>query len=154
MKSQGRLLLFIILIADLIIVLAVVGLRLVKSQGSSRGAIQTTTSPQATPGLVVYGSVRGADGRGLENVPIYRSYAVYQGVQIAQTDGAGYYQSDFYSIPGDEMVTVWAELPGLQFSPENCYWRHYSGFEMKTCNFTAYIIKQMYLPLIAKTLKK
>jgi hypothetical protein len=58
-------------------------------------------------------------------------------VVIATTDRDGAYQSDFAPIPGDEMVTVWAELEGYTFEPEEYYWRHYYGRESRTLNFVA-----------------
>ncbi len=56
---------------------------------------------------------------------------------IATTGRDGDYQSDFAPIPGDEMVTVWAELEGYAFEPEEYYWRHYYGRESRTLNFVA-----------------
>lgn len=78
-----------------------------------------------------------ATGAGLANVKIYRRFASYAGVLIATTDATGYYQADFVSIPGDEMVTVWAELPDYVFTPQQYYWRHYYGYESVTPNFAA-----------------
>ena len=101
----------------------------------------TTQQPASTtvgpaPGLIVTGRVSDQAGSGVENVRIYRSYASYAGVVIATTDANGDYASDFYPIPGDEMVTIWAEKPGLVFEPENYYWRHYYGFEHVEYEFT------------------
>lgn len=153
MKSQGRLLLIVIIVADLLIVMAVLGLRLIKSDQAPETAPEGTSSPEPTPGLVVYGSVRDENGAGLDHVAIYRSYASYPGVQIAETDSFGYYQSEFYSIPGDEMVTVWAEKAGIQFSPPRYYWRHYAGYEMTACNFVVTLSRPIYLPLIDRAPK-
>jgi len=89
------------------------------------------------PGLALKGDVRW-QGTGLAGVSIYRSYAAYAGVIVATTDATGHYQSEFAYIPGDEMVTVWAELPGspYAFDPAVVYWRHYFGTEIKTIDFT------------------
>jgi len=69
------------------------------------------------------------------------------GEVAATTDQTGYFQSDFQSIPSDESVHVWAELPGYTFGPadttmtwtQGTYsWRHYHGYEETTLNFTAH----------------
>jgi len=98
-----------------------------------------TSSAQPTPGLVIQGHVwLNADGgASLAGVKIYRRYASYPGVLLATTDQDGYYQSNFAYVPGDEMVTVWAELDGYTFEPEQYYWRHYYGHESRTLNFVA-----------------
>jgi hypothetical protein len=154
MKSQGRLLLFVIIVADLLIIMAIIGLRLINARHPGVEAIQTTGTPQTSPGLVVYGVVNGPDGVGLADVAIYRSYSSYPGVEIAITDATGHYQSEFYPIPGDEMVSVWAQQPGTQFRPAMCDWRHYAGYEMKSCNFSVSAGTQpAYLPLLFKTPK-
>lgn len=88
------------------------------------------------PGLVIKGNVI-LDGQPLEGVRIYRSFASYEGEVVAVTGRDGTYRSEFMFIPGDEMVTVWAELEGYTFTPENEYWRHYYGFEVRTVDFTA-----------------
>ena len=97
----------------------------------------STTQPEA--GLVVQGHVwlNAEEGVGLPNVKIYRRYASYPSELVATTDQDGYYQSDFAPIPGDEMVTVWAELEGYTFEPKQYYWRHYYGYESETLNFVA-----------------
>ena len=89
-----------------------------------------------SPGLLVRGRVT-LDGKGLAGVKILRSYAAYPAEQIAFTDANGYYQSAFMGIPGDEMVTVSAELSGYTFDPSNYYWHHYYGYEESTCDFAA-----------------
>jgi hypothetical protein len=96
--------------------------------------------PQDNPsagqtGLVVQGKVT-LDGRPLEGVKIYRSFASYKGEVVAVTGKDGTYRSEFMFIPGDEMVTVWAELEGYAFTPENVYWRHYHSYEERTLDFT------------------
>lgn len=98
----------------------------------------TSTAPPAA-GLVIQGHVwlSVEEGAGLAEVKIYRRYASYSGVLVATTDQDGYYKSDFASIPGDEMVTIWAELEGYAFEPEQYYWRHYYGYESRTLNFVA-----------------
>ena len=67
---------------------------------------------------------------------------------VATTDQDGYFQADFVYIPGDEMVTVWAERPGFMFEPEFYSWRHYFGYEVTTLDFVAIPIWQVYLPLM------
>ena len=94
-----------------------------------------TPSAEPAPGLKVYGTVKDQSNAGVENVAIYRSYSSYPGIVIATTDANGYYESDFYPILGDEMVTIWAEKQGLTFKPENYIWRHYFGYEQVELNF-------------------
>ena len=77
------------------------------------------------------------DGKGLADVSIYRSYASYPGELIATTDADGYFQSEFMGIPGDEMISVWAELQNYIFDPPNYRWRHYYGYEEPTLDFVA-----------------
>lgn len=101
----------------------------------------STLTPQAspvstdTPGLIVHGRVT-SNGVGLANVQIYRRFSAYPREQIAITDTNGYYQSAFIGIPGDEMVSVEAELDGYTFDPPYYYWRHYYGYEDTKCDFT------------------
>jgi len=97
--------------------------------------IEPIITPEPAPGLVVHGMVQDGSGVGLENVQIYRSYAAYPGEVIATTDAHGQYASAFYPIPGDEMVSVWAEQAGVVFTPALCSWRHYYGFEQRQCDF-------------------
>jgi hypothetical protein len=102
---------------------------------AGEGPMQTPT-PLATPGLVIYGRVQQLNGSGVAGVEIFRRYAGYPGEVVATTNAEGYYLSDFYPIPGDEMVTVWAEAPELRFAPEYYYWRHYYGYEITGHDFT------------------
>jgi hypothetical protein len=103
-----------------------------------------TPEPGGKDGLVVYGCVTGADGKGLEGVTIYRGYAAYPGEAVAVSGPDGSYQSAFMPIPGDEMVRVWAELDGTVFTggsarlwQEGGYaWRHYGGYEAARLDFT------------------
>jgi len=95
-------------------------------------------TPTPAPGLVVKGTVT-LDGKPLPGVKIYRSYASYPGEVVATSGNDGTYRSEFAFIPGDEMVTVWAELEGYTFQPEKEYWRHYYGYEEKTLDFKASI---------------
>jgi len=139
-------------VAVLFIVVVMVGLQFVNTPGEKWDALQATPITNAgpggikgdppytpvvesAPGLVVYGFVRDKSGVGVEGVSIYRSYASYAGVVIATTNAKGYYQSDLYPIPGDEMVSVWADRSGLKFDPENYHWRHYHGYEQTECDF-------------------
>jgi hypothetical protein len=98
-----------------------------------------TGTAQPDAGLVVHGHVwlDAEGGTGLTDVVIYGRYSAYPGVVIATTDQDGHYQSDFAPIPGDEMVSVWAELEGYTFEPEEYYWRHYYGSESRTLDFVA-----------------
>jgi hypothetical protein len=93
-------------------------------------------SPSPSVGLLLQGSVT-LDGKPLPGVKIFRSYASYPGEVVATTGRDGTYRSEFMFIPGDEMVTVWAELEGYTFAPENEYWRHYHGYEERTVDFMA-----------------
>jgi len=98
---------------------------------------ESSLTPTAEPGLIVQGHVRLADGSGVKGVTICLGFASYEGEPAATTDADGYYQTDFSSIPGDEMVTVWAIYAGCVFDPENYYWRHYFGYELAARDFVA-----------------
>ena len=89
-----------------------------------------------TPGLIVRGHVT-SNGVGLAGVKIYRRFSAYPAELIAITDENGFYESDFIGIPGDEMVSIEAELDGYTFDPANYYWRHYHSYEETTCDFAA-----------------
>ncbi len=94
-----------------------------------------TLTPQ--PGLIIRGHVLLVDGTGVPNVSICRNFASYPGTVVAMTDANGYFQSDFASIPGDEMVSVWPMAPGYTFKPDNYRWRHYYGSEDRSLEFIA-----------------
>ncbi len=99
-----------------------------------------TPTPTTVPGLMVRGHVRlgGAGGPGLAGVAIHLFYASYApGDIVATTDANGYYESPFRPIPGDEMVTVWAEQAGYAFEPPQHTWRHYYGYEEAIRDFVA-----------------
>ena len=81
--------------------------------------------------------------RGLANVTIYRSFAGYPGVAVAVSDQEGRYESPFLAIPGDETVTVWAQLGGATFEPVQYNWRHYFGYKTYRLDFKA---SQIVLP--------
>jgi hypothetical protein len=107
---------------------------------------ETTVLTTPSPGLEIEGIVTMQDGTPLSNVRIMRSFAAYDGVQIATTDKNGFYKSLFVEIPGDEMVTVWAEIDGYEFShsingytfdSNSYFWRHYYGYEYIKINFIA-----------------
>jgi hypothetical protein len=104
---------------------------------SSKDRNLVTPSVIPAPGLIIYGKVTDQNGYGVANVLIYRNYASYAGEVIATTDANGYYESGFFGIPGDEMIGVWAESPGLVFEPQYYRWRHYFGSERKECDFLA-----------------
>jgi hypothetical protein len=108
------------------------------------------SAAEPTPGLIVQGHVwlDREGGAGLAGVDIYRSYAAYPGTVVATTNADGFYRSDFYYIPGDEMVTVWAGLGGYSFEPALYYWRHYYGYEERTLDFVASEPYTCYLPLV------
>ena len=107
-------------------------------------------TPTPVPGLVVYGNVKDRRGVGVAGVNIYRKYASYQAVLLATTDANGDYQSDFYYIPGDETITVWAERLGLKYEPEQYMWRHYYGYQRTECSFLAHSPSESYIPIIYK----
>jgi hypothetical protein len=96
----------------------------------------TPTLTPTTTGLNLQGIVR-LNGAGLAGVRIYRSYASYSGVLVATSGADGQYRADFMPIPGDETITVWAELAGYTFDPANVNWRHYHSLENKVLDFTA-----------------
>ena len=102
---------------------------------TEQSATQVNSATEET-GLILSGTVT-FDGRPLEGVKIYRSFASYEGEVIAITGKDGTYRSEFMFIPGDEMVTVWAELEGYTFAPEKEYWRHYYGYEERTLDYVA-----------------
>jgi hypothetical protein len=111
--------------------------------GSVFPSISTATpspepSPMFTPspGLMVLGRVTLNDV-GLEGVKIYRRFSAYPPELIAVTDKNGNYESAFIPIPGDEMVSIEAELAGYNFDPPYYYWRHYHGYEETKCDFVA-----------------
>ena len=124
---------------------ATLGPTRVPSPSGSTGAATLTPIVSDQPGLVIRGYVQLADGSGVPGVKIYRAFASYSGDVAATTDQAGNYQSDFTPIPGDEMVRVWAELPGYTFDPAGktnwmqgaYFWRHYHSFENRVLNFVA-----------------
>jgi hypothetical protein len=153
MKSQGGRLLIAIVVVDLLILLAIVVIRSINLNRPTTEVLQTTATPQTKPGLVVSGSVQNSNGTGMENVAIYINYASYPGRLIGVTDAAGDYQSDFYPIPGDEMISVWAERTGFLFLPELCNWRHYYGYETRKCDFVVQPAAIIYLPIITRVLK-
>ena len=95
-------------------------------------------SPMLTPspGLIARGRVTFND-EGLEGVKIYRRFSAYPPELIAVTDENGNYESALIPIPGDEMVSIEAELAGYEFEPPYYYWRHYHGYEETTCDFAA-----------------
>ena len=89
-----------------------------------------------SPGLIARGRVT-LNEVGLEGVKIYRRFSAYPPELIAVTDENGNYESAFIPIPGDEMVSIEAELAGYKFEPPYHYWRHYHGYEETTCDFAA-----------------
>ena len=89
------------------------------------------------PGLLLRGHVRLKDGTGLANVNICRSFASYEGTVVGKTDQTGAFEAAFVSIPGDEMVGVWAVEAGYTFEPAMVRWRHYHGYEEQTLDFVA-----------------
>jgi len=109
---------------------------------------------ESTPGLIVQGHVwlDREGGAGLPGVDIYRSYASYPGTVVATTEADGFYRSDLSYIPGDEMVTVWAELGGYTFEPALYFWRHYVGLQVATLDFVATAPYACYLPLVYRNM--
>ena len=140
---------------------ATFGLLLILALGASLWSAVTragSTAPapllatETTPGLVVQGHVwlDHEGGTGVPGVAVYRSYAAYPGTVVATTGADGFYQSDYYYIPGDEMVSVWAERAGYSFQPELYFWRHYYGYEVRTLDFVATALHVHYLPLVLR----
>ena len=105
----------------------------------TRQPVPQDDSATRETGLILQGTVT-LDGSPLEGVSIYLSFASYEGEVVAVSGKDGTYRSEFMFIPGDEMVTVWAELEGYAFMPENEYWRHYYGYEERTVDFKAAVI--------------
>ncbi len=68
-------------------------------------------TPDTRPGLTVRGHA-AVNGVGLAGVKIYKRFSAYPRELIATTDEKGYYESGYIFIPGDEMVSVEAELAG------------------------------------------
>ena len=97
---------------------------------------EPSPTPVDMPGLVVRGHVT-LNGAPLAGVKIYKRFSAYPHDLIATTDENGYYVSDFINIPGDEMVSIEAELAGYTFDPPYYYWRHYHGYEETTPDFVA-----------------
>jgi hypothetical protein len=96
------------------------------------------------PGIVVRGSVRLADGRGLAGVDVFLALASYGGRAVAVTDSDGTFQSPHQFIPGDEMIRVWGEKEGYVVQPADesagqfeYYWRHSAGSEERELHFVA-----------------
>jgi hypothetical protein len=118
---------------------------------TARGNSRDSSSLPATQlGLLIQGCVQLSNGRGAANVQTYRAFASYPSELVATTDQHGAYQAEFVYIPGDEMITVWAEKPGFTFEPEVYYWRHYAGYEAITLDLIAEPIRCTYLPFITK----
>jgi hypothetical protein len=113
------------------------GTQSTQPSGTGPGAIVTSTSLTATPGLLLQGNVHLTDGMALQGVVICRSFASYPGNQVAVSESNGEFSAEFVSIPGDEMVTIWPYLEGYSFEPAQVYWRHYYGFEASKLEFIA-----------------
>ena len=94
------------------------------------------TIPPGATGILLRGHVT-VNGMGLPGVKMYRNIAVYPAEVIAITDENGYYESEFFSIPGDEMISLEPKLEGYTFTPPYYYWRHYHGYVEYTWDFTA-----------------
>ena len=137
MSLQKHRLMTLTMYGLLLISMMSIGAGCVGSPGTPDRIPLYTPTLSMTPGLIVYGYVRDEGGVGLANVEIYRNYASYPAELIATTDADGYYESDFYPIPGDEMVSVYAQHAGVSFEPEYYRWRHYYGYEKTECDFSA-----------------
>lgn len=117
------------------------------SDPSNTNLLSSTEYPSAEQtGVCISGQVALDDGSGLANVAIYLSLASYPGEIIATTDSTGNFQSELKFIPGDETVTIWAELNDYTFHPANYLWRHYYGLEERTLNFSASSVSSEALP--------
>jgi hypothetical protein len=106
--------------------------------------ITSTALVTPQPGLLVEGHVYQQDGSGLVGVRIYRRFASYPGVLVANSDETGFYHCEFQPIPGEEMIGVWAELEGYSIAPKDSTWtweqgayswRHYYGYEEQVLDF-------------------
>jgi hypothetical protein len=86
--------------------------------------------------MTVHGTVT-LNGEGLQGVSIYKRFSAYPRELVATTDENGYYESEFIFIPGDEMVSIEAELAGYTFDPPYYYWRHYHSYVDYTRDFSA-----------------
>ena len=111
-------------------------------------ALTPTEAPGLDPGLLIKGRVRleSQEGSGLPGVAVYRSYSAYSGQVVATTGADGAYQAPFAPIPGDEMVTVWPELEGYAFEPEQVAWRHHYGYEARMLDFVAVRVAARSVP--------
>jgi hypothetical protein len=96
------------------------------------------SAPTAQPGLDIRGQVRLTDGSGLANVRLCINFATNPGETVAITYQDGYYQSEHINIPGDERVSVWAELEGYTFLPKLYNWRYHRGHEVRMLDFVAH----------------
>jgi hypothetical protein len=91
-------------------------------------------------------------GPGLAGVDIHLFFASYgPGDVVAVTDEQGTYETRFFYIPGDEMVTVWPELAGYAFDPPQHYWRHYGGVEQAVRDFVAHPVAPTSTPTATAT---
>ena len=112
--------------------------------GSPSASTPSRTAPTPQPGLIIRGTVRTESGHGLADVKIFLALASYAGKIVAVTDPNGDYQCEAIFIPGEEMIRVWAELPGYILHPDEgsskqkeFFWRHYYGLEDRVLNFNA-----------------
>jgi hypothetical protein len=92
----------------------------------------------------VRGTVTLPNGDPIPNAQIY--FALSAGPYstfLATTDSQGQYEG-FIGLPHQEIVRVWAELPGYTFKPGDANrawisgefgWQYYGGFEFANLNF-------------------
>ncbi len=150
MKAHRRMKVTILSAAALVVLVTVIALQTMAAYPVS-GADQPSSlalDPWETPGLEFSGDVRQSNGVGEASVNIYMAFAIYPGNLVATTDPAGHYQTDFFYIPGDEMVTVWADKPGHIFTPMRYYWRHYYSHQVRVLDFTIFPPWFAFIPMM------
>ncbi len=117
--------------------------------------VTETFTPTSEPTLPPTGEVPGVRASGYVTLPngsplagVQINYALsaapyYQA--LATTDSRGYYEG-FIAIPHQELVRIWAELPGYTFKPGNADkawvsgefgWQYYGGYENVSLSFIA-----------------
>jgi len=127
---------FLVLLVLLLVACNLPGIVSLTLSPTPSPAPKLSPTPSNLPGLVVRGRVT-VNGVGLAGVSIYKRFSAYPHSLIATTDENGYYESEFIPVPGDEMVSVEAELEGYTFDPPYYYWRHYHSYEITNLDFAA-----------------
>lgn len=112
---------------------------------TSTPTLENTQPPTSEiPGVQVSGTVTLPNGDPIANAQIY--FAISAGpysTLLATTNTQGQYEG-FIGIPHQEIVRVWAEMPGYTFKPGNANrawaggefgWQYYGGFESVNLSF-------------------